>query len=61
MSSLFFILPRLSAASTAALNFEPIALLVLAWIFLGQAVTPLQIAGAFLTVGAIAWLGISKK
>jgi drug/metabolite transporter (DMT)-like permease len=61
MSSLFFILPRLSAASTAALNFEPIALLALAWIFLGQAVTPLQIAGAFLTVGAIAWLGISKK
>jgi drug/metabolite transporter (DMT)-like permease len=61
MSALFFILPRLSAASTAALNFEPIALLALAWIFLGQAVTPLQIAGAFLTVGAIAWLGISKK
>jgi len=61
MSSLFFILPRLSAASTAALNFEPIALLALAWIFLGQAVTALQIVGAFLTVGAIAWLGISKK
>jgi drug/metabolite transporter (DMT)-like permease len=61
MSSLFVVLPRLSAASTAALNFEPIALLALAWIFLGQAVTPLQIVGAFVTVGAIAWLGISKK
>jgi drug/metabolite transporter (DMT)-like permease len=61
MSSLFFVLPRLSAASTAALNFEPIAALVLAWIFLGQAVAPLQIVGAFVTVGAIAWLGISKK
>jgi drug/metabolite transporter (DMT)-like permease len=44
-----------------ALNFEPIAALVLAWIFLGQTIGPLQIAGAFLTVGAIAWLGISKK
>jgi drug/metabolite transporter (DMT)-like permease len=61
MSSLFVVLPRMSAVSTAALNFEPIALLGLAWIFLGQAVTPLQIVGAFVTVGAIAWLGISKK
>ena len=61
MSSLFFVLPRLSAASTAALNFEPIAALVLAWLFLGQTVAPLQIVGAFVTVGAIAWLGISKK
>jgi hypothetical protein len=24
-------------------------------------VTPLQVAGAFVTVGAIAWLGIAKK
>jgi drug/metabolite transporter (DMT)-like permease len=61
MSSLFVVLPRMSAASTAALNFEPIALLGLAWIFLGQAVTPLQIVGALVTVGAIAWLGVSKK
>ena len=61
MSSLFFVLPRLSAASTAALNFEPIALLALAWLVLGQAVAPLQIVGAFVTVGAIAWLGVAKK
>ena len=61
MSSLFFVLPRLPAAATAALNFEPIALLGLAWIFLGQAVNALQIVGAFVTVGAIAWLGVSKK
>ena len=60
MSSLFFVLPRLSAAATAALNFEPIALLALAWLFLGQAVAPLQIVGAFVTVGAIAWLGVKK-
>lgn len=60
MSSLFFVLPRLSAASTAALNFEPIAVLALAWLVLGQAVAPLQIVGAFVTVGAIAWLGIRK-
>ena len=39
----------------------PRIFLVLAWIFLGQTVAPLQIAGAFVTVGAIAWLGVSKK
>ena len=60
MSSLFFVLPRLSAASTVALNFEPIAALVLAWIFLGQVIAPLQIAGALVTVSAIAWLGAKK-
>ena len=61
MSSLFIVLPRLPAAATAALNFEPIALLGLAWVVLGQAVSTLQIVGAFVTVGAIAWLGVSKK
>jgi drug/metabolite transporter (DMT)-like permease len=60
MSSLFFVLPRLSATSTVALNFEPIAALVLAWIILGQTIAPIQIAGAFVTVAAIAWLGVRK-
>jgi drug/metabolite transporter (DMT)-like permease len=59
--SLFFVLPRVPATSTAALNFEPIALLLLAFIFLGNTVTPLQLFGAFITVGAIVWLGVSKK
>lgn len=61
MIGLFYLLPRLPAASTAALNFEPIAALVLAWILLGHTVTPMQLAGAFLTVGSIAWLGVSKR
>jgi drug/metabolite transporter (DMT)-like permease len=61
MITLFYTIPRVPAASTAALNFEPIALLVLAWVLLGHTVTPLQIVGALLTVGGIAWLGISKK
>jgi drug/metabolite transporter (DMT)-like permease len=56
MIGLFTVLPRVPAASTAALNFEPIALLFLGWTFLGHALSPLQIAGAVLTVGAIAWL-----
>jgi drug/metabolite transporter (DMT)-like permease len=60
MISLFMVLPRIPVTSTAALNFEPIALILLAWIFLGHGVSPLQLAGALLTVGAIVWLGASK-
>jgi drug/metabolite transporter (DMT)-like permease len=62
ITSLFIVLPRLSggAASTVALNFEPIAVLGIAWVALGQAVAPLQIVGAFIVVGAIAWLGAAK-
>jgi len=59
--SLFAVMPRVPPATTTALNFEPIAALVLAWIFLDQSVTPLQLVGAFLTVGAIVWLGASKR
>jgi drug/metabolite transporter (DMT)-like permease len=61
MASLFFALPRIPATTTAALNFEPIALLFLGWAVLGFIVTPLQILGAVLTVSAIAWLGLQKR
>ncbi len=62
ITSLFVILPRLSGAeSTVALNFEPIAVLGIAWLALGQAVSPLQILGAFIVVGVIAWLGAAKR
>jgi len=61
MISLFAVLPRVPAAATAALNFEPIALLGLAWVILDQRVAPLQLGGAFLTVGAIAWLSAMKR
>jgi len=61
MIGLFAVLPRVPPAATAALNFEPIALLGLTWAILEQRVSALQIAGAFLTVGAIAWLSAMKK
>src|SRR5258708_2301842 len=60
MMSLFFVLPRLPSTTTAALNFEPIALLVLSWLVLDITVASLQIVGALLTVSAIAWLGLAK-
>jgi drug/metabolite transporter (DMT)-like permease len=61
MMSLFYVLPRVPSTSTAALNFEPIALLVLTWLVLDQTVSAVQVLGALITVGAIAWLGASKK
>jgi len=62
ITSLFVVLPRLGAVNNmAVLNFEPIAVLGLAWIILDQAVAPLQIVGAFIVVGAIAWMGAGKR
>ncbi len=60
---LFIVLPRLrgGAAGTIALNFEPIAALAIAWVALGQAVSAMQIVGAFIVVGAIAWLSLAKR
>ncbi len=62
ITSLFVVLPRLGAVNNmAVLNFEPIAVLGLAWAILGQAVAPLQVAGAFVVVGAIVWMGAGRK
>lgn len=61
MMSLFYVLPRVPATSTGALNFEPIALLVLTWVILDHRVTLTQSIGALVTVSAIAWLGMSKR
>ena len=63
ITSLFIVLPRIGggAAGTIALNFEPIAALGIAWVVLGQAVSGTQILGAFIVVGAIAWLSLAKR
>ena len=61
LTSLFVVLPKLQgSASTVALNSEPIAVLGIAWLVLGQAVSGTQIFGAFLTMGAIAYLSLRK-
>jgi drug/metabolite transporter (DMT)-like permease len=52
--ALFIVLPRVDAVNTSfALNFEPIAVLAIAWAVLGQAIAPLQIAGMFVVLAAI--------
>lgn len=45
---------------TAALNFEPIALLFMGWAILGQSVKPLQVLGAFIVIGAVILMGSRK-
>ncbi len=60
-TALFVLLPRLDALNnSAALNFEPIAVLFLAWPILGQGVTPTQVLGALVVVGAVVVLGSAK-
>ena len=61
-TALFVLLPRLDALNnSAALNFEPIAVLFLAWPILGQGVAPRQIVGALLVVGALVLLSTAKR
>jgi len=60
-TALFVLLPRLDALNnSAALNFEPISVLFLAWPILGQSVAPLQVVGALIVVGAVVALGSAK-
>jgi len=59
---MFVLLPRLGAVNNSVvLNFEPIALLAMAWVILDQKIAPLQILGAFVVVGAIMVLGGGKN
>lgn len=52
--ALFIVLPRVDAVNTSfALNFEPVAVLGIAWLVLGQTVAPLQIFGMFVVLAAI--------
>jgi len=61
MTMLFIVLPRISPATTIALNFEPIAVLCLGWVFLGQSLGPGQSVGVFTVSAAIAWLGFQVR
>ena len=61
ITAVFTVVPRLKAASnTVALNFEPVMALILGWAILGQTISPLQIFGACLVVGAIVYLSTGR-
>ncbi len=59
---MFTLLPKLGVVgSSPIMNVEPVAALVLAWALLGQAIAPVQIAGALLVVGTVMALGLRKR
>jgi drug/metabolite transporter (DMT)-like permease len=59
---MFTVLPRLGVVGNSAImNVEPVFALVLAWLILGQAIAPVQVAGALLVVGAVMALGLRKR
>ena len=59
---LFTVLPRLGVVGNAAImNVEPVFALVLAWLILGQAIAPSQVAGALLVVATVVWLGLRPR
>ena len=62
VTTLFVVLPRIGVVNnSAALNFEPVAVLAMGWILLGQRMAPLQIFGALVVIGAIIALSTGKK
>lgn len=62
ITTLFAVLPRLGAVNNVALmNFEPVAALFLAWAFLDQTVTSLQLVGAAIVIAAIIALAAGRR
>lgn len=59
---MFTVLPRLGVVGNSAImNVEPVFAMALAWLLLGQAIAPIQVAGALLVVGAVMVLGLRKR
>jgi len=62
ITALFAFQPLMrSTSDVAVLNFEPVALLFLGWVILGQSLSPLQIAGALIVIGSVVALGMAKR
>jgi drug/metabolite transporter (DMT)-like permease len=58
----FTLLPKLGVVGNSPiLNVEPVAALAMAWLVLGQAIAPIQIAGSLLVVGAVMALGLRRR
>ena len=59
---MFTVLPKLGVVGNSAImNVEPVFALALAWLLLGQAIAPVQVAGALLVVSAVIALGLRKR
>jgi drug/metabolite transporter (DMT)-like permease len=59
---MFTVLPKLGVVGNSAImNVEPVFALVLAWLILGQAIAPVQVAGALVVVGTVMVLGMRRR
>ena len=59
---LFTVLPRLGVVGNSAImNVEPVFALVMAWAFLGQTISWIQVLGALIVVATVMALGLRKK
>jgi len=59
---MFTVLPKLGVVgSSPIMNVEPVCALVLAWVFLGQAIAPMQLMGAGIVVATVMALGLRKR
>ncbi len=59
---MFTVLPKLGVAGNSAImNTEPVFALVLAWAILGQAIAPIQLAGALVVVATVIVLGLRRR
>lgn len=59
---MFTVLPKLGVGSNSAImNVEPVFALTLAWLFLGQAIAPIQVVGALIVVAAVIALGLRRS
>ncbi len=59
---MFTVLPKLGVVGNSAImNVEPVFALGLAWALLGQTIAPMQVAGGFLVVATVVWLGLRRR
>lgn len=59
---MFTLLPKLGVVgSSPILNVEPVAALAMAWLWLGQSVSLVQVLGALLVVGTVMVLGLRRR
>lgn len=58
---MFTVLPKLGVAGNSAImNVEPVFALTLAWLFLQQAIAPVQVLGALIVVATVVALGLRR-
>ena len=59
---MFTVLPKMGVVGNSPImNVEPVFALLLAWVFLGQAIAPMQLLGAAIVIGAVMALGLRKR